>query len=98
MISSFCQQRQFTHADSYANIKENYRFIKEWIEDTLKEESEKTKFLSFLIKQCTFVFIEVGEEYLSEAFQMFDSQNGRGRELEAYNLLKAYYLGVIVFA
>lgn len=28
----------------------------------------------------------------SEAFQMFDSQNGRGKELEAYNLLKAYHI------
>lgn len=95
LISSFCEQGQFSHIDSHANIKENYRSIKEWINDTLKDESAKTKFLSFLIYQCSFVFIEVGEEYLSEAFQMFDSQNGRGRELEAYNLLKAYHLGVM---
>jgi hypothetical protein len=30
---------------------------------------------------------------LSEAFQFFDSQNARGKPLEAYDLLKAFHLG-----
>lgn len=40
--------------------------------------------------ECEFVVIKVKE--LAEAFQMFESQNGRGKDLEAYNLLKAYHI------
>ena len=29
---------------------------------------------------------------LSEAFQLFDSQNNRGKSLEPHDLLKAYHL------
>ena len=36
------------------------------------------------------VFIKVFD--ISEAFQMFDSQNGTGMPLEPYNLLKAFHL------
>jgi hypothetical protein len=42
------------------------------------------------LEKCTFVVIETKD--LSGAFQMFDSQNGRGKELEAYNLIKAYHM------
>lgn len=50
----------------------------------------KNAFCEYLLKHCEFVEIRVKD--LSEAFQMFDSQNGRGKELEAYNLLKAYHI------
>ena len=36
--------------------------------------------------------MEITVKRLNEAFQMFESQNGRGKELEAYNLLKAYHI------
>ena len=36
------------------------------------------------------VVIQVGKE--SEAFQLFDSQNTRGRALDPHDLLKAYHL------
>ena len=32
------------------------------------------------------------EERLAEAFQLFDSQNNRGKSLEPHDLLKAYHL------
>lgn len=35
---------------------------------------------------------------LSEAFQLFETQNGRGKPLEAYNLLKAYHIRAMVDA
>ena len=33
---------------------------------------------------------------MNEAFQLFETQNGRGKELEAYNLLKAYHIRAMV--
>ena len=42
----------------------------------------------FLLK-CTFVVITVDE--IKEAFQLFDTQNGRGKPLTPDNLLKAYH-------
>ena len=46
--------------------------------------------IDFLLNKCevvTFTLIDI-----SEAFQFFDSQNARGRDLEPHDLLKAYHL------
>ena len=48
----------------------------------------QTTVLSFLPK-CTFVVITVRE--IEEAFQLFDTQNGRGKPLTHDNLLKAFH-------
>jgi hypothetical protein len=51
------------------------------------------EFISYLDKCCEFVVVRVsGKDSLSLAFKLFDSQNGRGKPLEAYNLLKAFHL------
>lgn len=79
-----------------AGVKDNSKTIQQWIEKTLPNTVEKESFYNYLIgnqeskKGCQFVRIIV--EDISEAFQMFDTQNGRGKELEAYNLLKAYHI------
>ena len=44
----------------------------------------------FLLNQCELVFFELND--ISEAFQFFDSQNARGRDLEPHDLLKAFHL------
>ena len=67
--------------ESIMHIKENYKCIQEY-GNVLKEDS--------IIKQCEFVVIEL--KNLSEAFQFFDSQNSKGKDLEAYDLLKSYHL------
>ena len=90
-MSEFCSKECYTHVDSINNIKSNYRFIRQWIDEVLTPD-EAQNYQSYLLNNCSFVFVEVGKDYLSEAFQMFDSQNGRGKELEAYNLLKAYHM------
>ena len=74
--------------DSKENIKNNYSFIVSWVDENCKES--KTDYYKYITDCCEFVVIKVSD--LSEAFQMFDSQNGRGKELEAYNLLKAYHI------
>ena len=78
---------EYKHNDSRDNIIQNFKYIEAWIED---HRANKDDFWNYIKNNCEFVVIEVDD--LSEAFQMFDSQNGRGKELEAYNLLKAYHI------
>lgn len=78
---------EYKHNDSRDNIIQNFKYIEAWIED---HRANKDYFWNYIKNNCEFVVIEVDD--LSEAFQMFDSQNGRGKELEAYNLLKAYHI------
>ena len=66
------------------NIFKNYQLIKQRINDF----DEAT--VDFLLTKCTFVKIVLND--VSEAFQFFDSQNSRGKELEPHDLLKAYHL------
>ena len=79
---------KFNHEDSYRHIQENYLFLQTWLDENCR--TTKKDFWEYIAKSCDFVQIVVTD--LSEAFQMFDSQNGRGKELEAYNLLKAYHI------
>ena len=79
-------------ANSVAAIQENYKFIKEWI--TANTNDNGMSFVDYILTNCKFMEIIVGD--LSEAFQMFDTQNGRGKSLEAYNLLKAYHIRAMV--
>ena len=47
-------------------------------------------FFQKLVENCEFVVIQVPT--IQEAFQFFDSQNSRGKDLEAHDLLKAFHL------
>ena len=72
---------------SINNISDNYRFILEWKSvNGDKLEDYRGAFENILEA----VLIEVDD--ISEAFQLFDSQNTRGRELDPHDLLKAYHL------
>lgn len=81
---------KYLHRDSYENIRNNKIVIKDWIAINLLTQDDKKQFTEYILEYCNFIEIQVSSE--SEAFQMFDSQNGRGKELEAYNLLKAYHI------
>ena len=73
---------------SVNKILENKTIIETKLKDYDKTKKEKLK--SFILDNCQFVYIELND--LSEAFQLFDSQNARGKALEAYDLLKAFHL------
>lgn len=73
---------------SLAAIRDNAKCVDEWLSD--KTAEWRSRFVSYLLENCKFVEIVVDD--LSEAFQMFDTQNGRGKSLEPYNLLKAYHI------
>jgi len=70
------------------NIHENYLYIKEWFAG--KTEEEKESFRDAMDALLEIVVIYVDD--LSEAFQVFDSQNYRGKSLEPHDLLKAFHL------
>ncbi len=68
------------------NIHTNYREIARIISRADFTED----MVDFLLNKCEVVTFSL--ESLSEAFQFFDSQNARGRDLEPHDLLKAYHL------
>ena len=89
---SLASRLSFNHKDSEINIRRNHEFIGSWIDENIRQEKEE--FLKYITRFCEFVEIMV--EDLSEAFQMFDSQNTRGKSLESYNLLKAFHIRAMV--
>ncbi len=77
---------EFENEISQYNIQNNYQVIKQRISEP--EFDEKT--INFLFHNCEVVLVTLKD--LTEAFQFFDSQNARGKELEPHDLLKAYHL------
>lgn len=72
------------------HASENYN---EWKNLTqLVGENEAKDICNFLLENCAISVITMPQERLSEAFQLFDSQNNRGKSLEPHDLLKAYHL------
>jgi len=72
------------------HASENYN---EWENLTqLVGEKEVKDICNFLLENCAVSVITMPQERLSEAFQLFDSQNNRGKSLEPHDLLKAYHL------
>ena len=72
------------------HASENYN---EWKNLTqLVGENQAKDICNFLLENCSVSVITMPQERLSEAFQLFDSQNNRGKSLEPHDLLKAYHL------
>lgn len=72
------------------HASENYN---EWENLTqLVGENHAKDICNFLLENCSISVITMPQERLSEAFQLFDSQNNRGKSLEPHDLLKAYHL------
>jgi hypothetical protein len=76
----------FASTLSQLNIRDNYREI-----SRIVGRSDFTEeMIDFLLNKSKFVVFILND--VSEAFQFFDSQNARGRDLEPHDLLKAYHL------
>ena len=72
------------------HASENYN---EWENLTqLVGENQAKDICNFLLENCAVSVIIMPKKRLSEAFQLFDSQNNRGKPLEPHDLLKAYHL------
>lgn len=71
---------------SKSNIHNNYLEICRIVDRSDFTEEH----IDFLLNKCEVVTFALRD--VSEAFQFFDSQNARGRDLEPHDLLKAYHL------
>lgn len=70
------------------SIARNFKVLERKVSEI--QDSEKDKYKKYLLEKCTIVKIVTDEE--QEAFQFFDSQNSRGKELAPHDLLKSYHL------
>ena len=78
----------FSDKVTLGNLHSNSDRIREWCSSV--DVGVKEAFDKALSEVLEVVVLTVNE--LSEAFQLFDSQNTRGRELYPHDLLKAYHL------
>jgi hypothetical protein len=78
----------FDHIDSKNNLKYNYNYILKYLSN--KSHDEKTSLEFFILNNCEVLKIKLLE--ISEAFQLFDSQNARGKSIDPADLLKAFHL------
>lgn len=72
---------------SQKNMNDNFDVINDWF---ISRQNLVTPFIDSLNTLLEFVVIKVTDQ--SEAFQLFDSQNSRGKSLDPHDLLKAYHL------
>ena len=79
---------KFSDKVTLGNLHSNSDRIREWCSSV--DAGVKEAFDKALSEVLEVVVLTVNE--LSEAFQLFDSQNTRGRELYPHDLLKAYHL------
>ena len=79
---------KFSDKVTKQNLHDNAQYIREWFSSV--DDATKAAFNKALGDTLEVVVLTVNE--LSEAFQLFDSQNTRGRELYPHDLLKAYHL------
>ncbi len=82
-------EQEFNHTQSMVNIRKNHQFLQSFIKE-LGDEKYRADFKAYILQNCDFAVVVL--DNLDEAFQYFDSQNSRGKSLEAYDLLKAYHL------
>lgn len=85
-VKGFMERQRFASQVSEHNLHQNYQELKRRVSH--REFSEQH--IDFLLNRCQVVAFVVTD--LSEAFQFFDSQNARGRDLDPHDLLKAFHL------
>lgn len=83
-INENIAELRFKNPITQQNIYKNYQEIKRLVADFDEE------LISFLLNHCEFIIFKL--EDVSEAFQFFDSQNSRGKDLDPHDLLKAFHL------
>lgn len=87
------QNQEYKHVASKKNIVQNAEHISNWLFRKNIGEQNYRQWKDYLNNQLWFVLITAPK--LDDAFTFFDSQNGRGKSLEDYDLLKASHLRCI---
>ena len=90
-VVSSQSKHKFSSTVTQKNLHENYKAIWEWF--AFAPAGMHKDFKDAMKEHLEVVVITVNE--ISEAFQLFDSQNSRGRALYPHDLLKAYHLRVM---
>ena len=85
-VNEFLNAQKFSSKVSQHNLHQNYFESTRLVSRNDFTESH----IDFLLNQCEVVVFRLHD--ISEAFQFFDSQNARGRDLEPHDLLKAFHL------
>lgn len=85
--SNFLLEKNSLSDISQSNVYQNYLYIRNWLSNN---NDKKAELLAALKNTFEFVVLVVNKE--TEAFQLFDSQNTRGKILNPHDLLKAYHL------
>lgn len=93
LLYTLGKENQRLLREKYSNLSNdailrNHRVLSRRINEL--DDDEKEKYTTYLLEQCTMVQIVTDSE--QEAFQFFDSQNTRGKELAPHDLLKSYHL------
>ena len=90
-VDSSLSKHKFSSKVTQKNLHENYKAIWEWF--AFAPAGMHEDFKDAMKEHLEVVVITVNE--ISEAFQLFDSQNSRGRALYPHDLLKAYHLRIM---
>ena len=85
-VATFMETQTFASQVSQRNLHQNYLEAERLVSRSVFTES----LIDFLLNKCEVVVFKL--DNISEAFQFFDSQNARGRDLEPHDLLKAFHL------
>ncbi|MGJ8523093.1 hypothetical protein R84981_001786 [Carnimonas sp. R-84981] len=85
-ILAFMQRQCLFSSDSELNLRRNYLELRRLV---VRPDFDEQR-IDFLLNRCQVVSFVL--EDISEAFQFFDSQNARGRDLVPHDLLKAFHL------
>ena len=85
-VQTFINRPQFKDDFSLYNLHKNYKVIS----NIISRGDFNLEYIQFLLTRCEVVIFVLDKE--SEAFQFFDSQNSRGKDLYPHDLLKAFHL------
>ena len=82
------ERASFSDRETQRNLRANYELISDWVGYRPMEwRAAAKKALSGTLEA-----VVITVDRVEEAFQLFDSQNTRGRSLDPHDLLKAYHL------
>lgn len=85
-VEAFIERQTFNSDISHHNLHQNFLAARRAVSRSSFGEEE----VHFLLSRCQLVSFVLSD--VSEAFQFFDSQNARGRDLDPHDLLKAFHL------
>ncbi|WP_282742475.1 DUF262 domain-containing protein [Olsenella uli] len=82
------ERSSFSDRETQHNLRANYELISDWVGYQPEEWRDAAK----KALSGTLEAVVITVDRVEEAFQLFDSQNTRGRSLDPHDLLKAYHL------